>query len=152
MRTTSRPARRKWTGLFFQLIHIIVPTTKEEQVGWGVGRGGRAFISCAHGLGFGSSEQQNTEHIKEGFFFKMEQTKAKLKKSLEMLYFSIWSVNPNERAAWDDFPYLSVLSPGHLCLNQESTSQRAKTAGYQGPTTMPVISTEQSWITFLDYF
>lgn len=49
-------------------------------------RGGRAFIARAHGLGFGSSKQQNTKRVRDRFFFNLEQAEAELEEPLGTLY------------------------------------------------------------------
>lgn len=72
-------------------------------------RGGRALISCAHGLGFGSSKQQNTKRIRDRFFFNLEQTKAELEKPLGILYLTSDLLGPKVRAIWSAFPCLRPL-------------------------------------------
>lgn len=61
-------------------------------------RGGRAFISRAHSLGFGSSKQQNTKRIRDRFFFNLEQMKAEREKPLEILYLTSDLLGPKVRA------------------------------------------------------
>lgn len=60
-------------------------------------RGGRAFIARAHGLGFGSSKQQNTKGERDGFFLSLEQAEPELEEPLGMLYLTS-ELGPKVRA------------------------------------------------------